>query len=154
MEEKKPEPVQRVEEPKPAPQPKPQPDAREKAQKSGLLKLQDQLADLRDNAVLDHFGMHSSGLNFYEGCSDILFEGNYVHNTIAINRNAERLTFKNNVIDGLGKGSVAVGMWTSGSVGGRAMKDIHFINNTFVRQEYDRYGELIRIDAGTRAPPR
>jgi TonB family protein len=28
-------------------------DAREKAQKSGLLKLQDQLADLRDNSVLD-----------------------------------------------------------------------------------------------------
>ena len=52
VEEKKPEPVQKIEEPKPAP-PKPQPDAREKAQKSGLLKLQDQLADLRDNAVLD-----------------------------------------------------------------------------------------------------
>jgi len=47
VEEKKPEPIKKVEEPKP------QPNAREKAQKSGLLKLQDQLADLRDNAILD-----------------------------------------------------------------------------------------------------
>jgi TonB family protein len=53
VEEKKPEPIQKIEEPKPIPQPKPQQDAREKAQKSGLLKLQDQLADLRDNSVLD-----------------------------------------------------------------------------------------------------
>ena len=50
VEEKKPEPLKV--EPKPQPQPKVE-DAREKAQKSGLLKLQDQLADLRDNAVLD-----------------------------------------------------------------------------------------------------
>jgi len=48
IEEKKPEPL-KVE---PKPQPKVE-DAREKAQKSGLLKLQDQLADLRDNSVLD-----------------------------------------------------------------------------------------------------
>lgn len=52
VEEKKPEPVP-VEQPKPQrPQPKP-PDAREKAQQSGLLKFQDQLAALRDNSVLD-----------------------------------------------------------------------------------------------------
>jgi periplasmic protein TonB len=49
--EKKPEPV-KVEPPKPKPE-----DAREKAQKSGLLKLQDQLADLRDNTVLDKAAM-------------------------------------------------------------------------------------------------
>ncbi len=52
VEEKPPEPL-KVE---PKPEPKPQPkvaDAREKAQQSGLLKLQDQLADLRDNAVLE-----------------------------------------------------------------------------------------------------
>ena len=52
IEEKKPEPV-KVEPPKP----KPVEDAREKAQKSGLLKLQDQLADLRDNTVLDKAAM-------------------------------------------------------------------------------------------------
>ncbi len=50
VEEKKPEPLKV--EPKPQPLPKVE-DAREKAQKSGLLKLQDQLADLRDNSVLD-----------------------------------------------------------------------------------------------------
>ena len=99
---------------------------------SGIRHYEAKHGVLQENVVLNHFGMHSSALNFYEGCSDILFEGNYVHNTIAINRNAERITFRNNVIDGLGKSSVAVGMWTSGSVGGQAINDIHFINNTFV----------------------
>ena len=54
VEEKKPEPVKKVEEPKPQP---PKPSAREKAQQSGLLRLQDQLADLRDNSVLDKAAM-------------------------------------------------------------------------------------------------
>lgn len=48
-----PKPIQKVE-PKPLP---PKPDAREKAQNSGLLKLQDQLADLRDSSVLDKAAM-------------------------------------------------------------------------------------------------
>jgi len=47
-----PKPIEKVE-----PKPLPKPDAREKAQKSGLLKLQDQLADLRDNSVLDKAAM-------------------------------------------------------------------------------------------------
>jgi len=54
IEEKKPEPEKKVEAPKPPP---PKPDARERAQNAGLLKLQDQLADLRDNAVLDKAAM-------------------------------------------------------------------------------------------------
>lgn len=56
VEEKKPEPLKVEPVPQPKPQPR-QPDAREKAQQSGLLKLQDQLADLRDNAVLDKAAM-------------------------------------------------------------------------------------------------
>ena len=48
-----PKPIEKIE-PKPAP---PQPDARQKAQNAGLLKLQDQLADLRDNSVLDKAAM-------------------------------------------------------------------------------------------------
>jgi protein TonB len=51
IEEKKPEPLKV--EPKPQPPPPKVEDPRQKAQKSGLLKLQDQLAGLRDNAVLD-----------------------------------------------------------------------------------------------------
>jgi protein TonB len=54
IEEKKPEPEKKVEQPKPEP---PKPDARERAQNTGLLKLQDQLADLRDNAILDKAAM-------------------------------------------------------------------------------------------------
>jgi periplasmic protein TonB len=53
VEEKKPEPVKKIEEPKPQP---PKPDARERAQKS-MLKLEDQLADLRDNSLLDKAAM-------------------------------------------------------------------------------------------------
>lgn len=49
LEDKKPEPIKPVEQPKP----QPKPTAREKAQQSGLLMLQDQLADLRDNSVLE-----------------------------------------------------------------------------------------------------
>ncbi|MET0987865.1 MAG: AgmX/PglI C-terminal domain-containing protein [Steroidobacteraceae bacterium] len=49
-EEPKPEAVKP--EPKPQPQPKPE-EAREKAKNTGLLKLQDQLADLRDNTIVE-----------------------------------------------------------------------------------------------------
>ncbi len=104
----------------------------EKNSGSGIRHYEAKHGVLRDNVVLDHFGMHSSGLNFYEGCADILFEGNYVHNTVAINRNAERLVFRNNVIDGRERSAVAVAMWNSGRVGGREIKDIHFFENTFV----------------------
>jgi len=45
-----PRPVEKVAQPRPQPR---QPDAREKAQNAGLLRLQDQLAELRDNSVLD-----------------------------------------------------------------------------------------------------
>jgi parallel beta-helix repeat protein len=104
----------------------------EKNSGSGIRHYEARHGVLRDNVVLNHFGMHASGLNFYEGCADILFEGNYVHNTVAINRNAQRLVFRNNVIDGLQRSAVAVAMWTSGRVGGREIKDIHFFHNTFV----------------------
>jgi parallel beta-helix repeat protein len=99
---------------------------------SGIRHYEAQHGQLLNNVVLNHFGMHSSGLNFYEGCADILFEGNYVHNTVAINRSAQRLVFRNNVIDGLGRSAVAVAMWTSGRVGDREIKDLHFLHNTFV----------------------
>jgi len=49
-----PQPVEKVAPPRPQPR---QPDAREKAQNAGLLKLQDQLAELRDNSVLDKAAM-------------------------------------------------------------------------------------------------
>lgn len=54
VEDKKPEPIKPVEQPKPTP---PKPSAREKAQNSGLLVLQDQLADLRDNSIIDKAAM-------------------------------------------------------------------------------------------------
>lgn len=53
-ESKSEEPAKKVEQPKPLPRPE---DARQRAQNAGLLKLQDQLADLRDNSVLDKAAM-------------------------------------------------------------------------------------------------
>lgn len=57
VEEKKPEPEKKPEKKVEQPKPPPKPDARERAQNAGLLKLQDQLADLRDNAILDKAAM-------------------------------------------------------------------------------------------------
>jgi len=102
---------------------------------SGIRHYEAKQGVIKENVVLNHFGMHSSGLNFYEGCYDILFESNFVHNTVAINRNAEKLVFKNNVIDGLGQTTVALAMWVSGRTGGTAIKDIQFLNNTFVNTD-------------------
>ncbi len=109
----------------------------EKNSGSGIRHYEAQHGLLKENVVLDHFGMHASAVNFYEGCADILFEGNYVQNTVAINRNAERLVFRNNLIDGKKRSAIAVAMWTSGSVGGRDIQDIHFFNNTFVNSNPD-----------------
>jgi hypothetical protein len=90
---------------------------------------------LERNVILNHFGMHSSAINLYEGCRDIRLEGNYVQNVIAINRSAENLVFRNNVVDGLGRAAVTVAMWTSGRVGGQALRNLHFLNNTFVNTD-------------------
>jgi len=109
----------------------------EKNSGSGIRHYEAGHGVVENNAVLDHFGMHASGINVYEGCADILFTGNTVHNTVAINRNAERLVFRNNVIDGRQRAPLAVGIWTSGQVGGRAIRDLHFINNTFVNTNTD-----------------
>ncbi len=102
---------------------------------SGIRHYESKNGALEDNVILNHFGMHSSSVNLYEGCRDIRLEGNYIQNTVAINRSAENLVFRNNVIDGLGKSTVAVAMWTSGKVGGRTLKNIEFVNNTFVNTD-------------------
>ncbi len=102
---------------------------------SGIRHYESKNGVVEDNVILNHFGMHSSAINLYEGCRDIRLEGNYIQNTVAINRSAENFVFRNNVIDGLGKTTVAVAMWTSGKVGGRTIKNLEFVNNTFVNTD-------------------
>ena len=99
---------------------------------SGIRHYEAKEGLIKNNAILDHFGMHSSAINVYEGCANMVLEDNYIQNTATINRNAENIIFRNNVIDGLGRSSVCLGMWTSGKTGGRALKNIQFLNNTFV----------------------
>jgi hypothetical protein len=99
---------------------------------SGIRHYEAKHGLLENNVVINHYGMHSSGLNFYEGCADILFTGNYVQNVIAINRSAEDLTFRNNVVDSQNRNAVSVSMWLSGTVGGTFIKNLTFENNTFI----------------------
>jgi len=99
---------------------------------SGIRHYESKRGKLQNNAILNHYGMHSSTINVYEGCEDILIESNYLHNVIAINRNAKNLTFRNNIVDSQDKTAVNVAMWHSGSVGGNAIQNILFENNTFI----------------------
>jgi hypothetical protein len=104
----------------------------EKNSGSGIRHYECKEGVVRGNAILDHFGMHSSGINVYEGCANVLLENNYVQNTVTINRNAENIVFRNNVIDGMGRSAVCLAMWGSGQTGGRDIKNVQFLNNTFV----------------------
>lgn len=99
---------------------------------SGIRHYEAKNGRIHDNVVLDHFGMHSSGVNLYEGCYDVVLERNYIQNTVAINRNAEKLVLRNNVIDGGKRAVVGIAMWNSGRTGGRAIKEIEISNNTIV----------------------
>ncbi|MEX2381428.1 MAG: right-handed parallel beta-helix repeat-containing protein [Opitutales bacterium] len=100
---------------------------------SGIRHYECKDGELVDNAILDHFGMHASAINVYEGCENILLERNYVQNTATINRNARNIVFRNNVIDSMNRSAVALAIWRSGSVGGHDVIDITIENNTFVR---------------------
>jgi hypothetical protein len=102
---------------------------------SGIRHYEAKQGTLKNNIVINHYGMHSSAFNFYEGCRDILFENNYVQNVIAINRSAENLTFRNNIVDSQSDNAVSVSMWQSGRVGGTHMKNIVFEKNTFINAD-------------------
>lgn len=120
---------------------------------SGIRHYESKHGVLENNQVLDHYGMHSSALNFYEGCSDILFTSNYVQKIITINRSAENLTFRNNVVDSENRNNVGVALWKTGKAGGTFMKNILFENNTFINtaRESD-WGSSIFVQGGASAP--
>ena len=103
---------------------------------SGIRQYEAKQGVIQDNFILNHYGMHSSSLNFYEGCADIVLERNFLHNALAINRNAENLVIRDNVIDSQGRSPYCVGLWSTGTIGGTALKNIHIINNTFVNTEH------------------
>jgi len=99
---------------------------------SGIRHYEAKNGVLKGNTVLNHYGMHSSGLNFYEGCSDILFERNYVQNIIAINRSAENLMLRNNVVDSENRNAFSIAMWMSGRTGGTFIRNVIIENNTLI----------------------
>ncbi|NRA39794.1 MAG: right-handed parallel beta-helix repeat-containing protein, partial [Planctomycetes bacterium] len=99
---------------------------------SGIRHYESKRGHIHDNEVLDHYGMHASTLNLYEGCEDVLIENNYLNNVITINRNAKKLTFRNNVVDSQMKNGINLAIWGSGSAGGKNVSDILIENNTFI----------------------
>lgn len=120
---------------------------------SGIRHYEAKHGVLRGNVVLNHYGMHSSALNFYEGCVDILFENNYVQRVIAINRNAEGITFRNNLIDGQKAATFNVAMWGSGRTGGTHISNIVFENNTFINTTPEvGYATSIFVQSGPSVP--
>jgi len=120
---------------------------------SGIRHYEAKHGVLRGNVVLNHYGMHSSALNFYEGCEDILFEGNYIQRVIAINRSALDITFRNNLIDGQNKSAFNVAMWKSGRVGGTFIRNILFEKNTFININTDiTYATSIFFQSGPSVP--
>jgi hypothetical protein len=77
-----------------------------------------------------------------------------MHNTVAINRNAEKITFRHNVVDSQKRAAVNVAMWGSGRTGGTAIRDIVFENNTFVNASQDaNYNSSIFFQAGKASAP-
>jgi hypothetical protein len=99
---------------------------------SGIRHYESKNVELLNNYVLDHFGMHSSGVNIYQGCRDVLLEGNYIQNVVAINRSAENIVFRNNVVDSMGRNAAPVSIWRSGTVGGTHIRGLILENNTLV----------------------
>lgn len=120
---------------------------------SGIRHYEAKNGTLKNNVVLNHYGMHASGLNFYVGCRNILYEDNYTENVVTINRSAENLIFRNNVIDSKQKNAVALAMWRSGQVGGRHMKNLIFEKNTFINiNSQSNWGTAIFVQDGASPP--
>ncbi|PTY02253.1 hypothetical protein DB346_09050 [Verrucomicrobia bacterium LW23] len=99
---------------------------------SGIRFYEGMNGSVSRNVVLDHYGMHSSGMNLYEGCTDVVVEENFIENVITMNRNAERIVIRNNVVDAKEQSVVTFSIWQSGQTRGKDVKDIQFLNNTFV----------------------
>ncbi len=99
---------------------------------SGIRHYEAKRGKIHDNAILNHYGMHSSTINVYEGCEDLAIERNYMHNVIAINRNAENIAIRQNVLDGQGKSAVNIALWNSGKTGGTSINNVLIEKNTLI----------------------
>ena len=99
---------------------------------SGIRHYDSKNGLLQGNSIRNHFGMHSAGINIYEGCANIVVEQNYVEGIVAINRNAEGIVIRNNLIDGKKVTDCGIAMWCTGKTGGTKLKDLQFLHNTIL----------------------
>lgn len=103
---------------------------------SGIRMYECHEGTVTNNTLIDHHGIHSSGINLYEGSRDIRVEGNYLTDIIAMNRSAERITLRDNIVDLHDRKGFCLAMWISGTTGGRHIQDVLVENNTFIRAGY------------------
>ena len=121
---------------------------------SGIRHYESKRGHIHDNVVINHYGMHSSTINMYEGCEDITLENNYLHNVIAINRNAKNLTIRNNVLDSQQKAAFSIAMWQSGRVGGREINNVLIENNTLLNVSSSvTWGATVFVQSGKLKAP-
>jgi hypothetical protein len=121
---------------------------------SGIRHYEAKRGKISDNAILNHYGMHSSTINVYEGCEDITIERNYMHNVIAINRNADKIVIRQNVVDSQGRSPTNIAMWNSGKTGGTAITNILIENNTLINASQSaNYASSVFAQTGKNASP-
>jgi hypothetical protein len=119
---------------------------------SGIRLYECQNGEIKNNVILGHFGMHSSVINIYEGCENIVVENNHLENSIAINRNAEKIVIRNNILDAAGKSPTHINMWPSGKTRGTQINDVLIENNTMVNlDQRPAHNRSIMSNHGTRA---
>ena len=119
---------------------------------SGIRHYEAENGVLDGNVILKHFGMHASAVNVYEGCTNVVLENNYIQGTAPINRNAENIVFRNNVIDAMNRSAVTVPIWPSGRTRGEDVENVTFEYNTFVRTSDAGWASGIYGRAGASTP--
>ncbi len=98
---------------------------------SGIRLYESKNGAIQDNSVLEHFGMHASGVNFYFFSENIIFERNYVGSVLTMSQ-SKNIVLRNNVIDVQGRNSTCVSLY-----GVYSMENLYFLNNTFVGTNHD-----------------
>jgi hypothetical protein len=81
------------------------------------------------NVIRDNLGMHANGITMYVGCTDILVQGNEVHNANGVTTNeGNDIRVRYNLFDGSGK-HMNMGLWASPPLNGLVVENNLIINS-------------------------
>ncbi len=86
------------------------------------------------NTVTDNTGVHANALTLYQGCKDILVEGNRVFssNVGLTAQDGENFVIRNNIFDGHGE-AFGIALWS-----GKPLKNVKIVNNLLLRTNRDK----------------